>query len=512
MNEHPFLEEMEIDFSPESEERPFSSILTQYKKVIVTSLLTSFGLDQCIADRHGGDVDTIHNVRNGVDYKNEQNRSDYENRGEYDTRQYHQNKDYIETNRTNTNKRKSGELIDPYTGKKFPANEKHNLDHVISAYEIDNDPGRILAGVDGPSLANTPENLVPTSERLNKSKKADSVDTYIQKHPDMPKSQQKRMRTADRKARAEYDRKLNQTYYTSEKFRTDTALAAGTLGASMGLRQALGFVFAEVWFSVEDEIDKMPGEFEFAAIARGVGTGFGNGVDKFKTVFEKFRDGAVSGIISSLTTTLCNIFFTTAKNFVKIIRQAWASIVEATKVLFLNPDNLSFGQQMKVAMKAIATGASIVIGVVVQEAVSKIPALAAIPVISEIVPIFCGALVTGILTISFLYFLDRSEMIKKLLSFADWLTSGIDKNIAALKSDADNFTAFAAELMKLDLAKFQKETLDFYGISSRLENAKTPSELNRYLLQAYNQLGIKLPWTGDFDEFMSDRNNRLVFE
>ena len=34
---------------------------------------------------------------------------------------------------------------------------------------------------------------------------------------------------------------------------------------------------------------------------------------------------------------LCNVFLTTAKNVVTIIRQTWAYIVEALKILFINP-------------------------------------------------------------------------------------------------------------------------------------------------------------------------------
>ena len=35
----------------------------QYEKVIIDSIITSFGLDFLIRDQYGGDVDTIHNVR-----------------------------------------------------------------------------------------------------------------------------------------------------------------------------------------------------------------------------------------------------------------------------------------------------------------------------------------------------------------------------------------------------------------------------------------------------------------
>ena len=76
------------------ERNAYSSIFQQYEKVIIDSLITSFGLDFLIQDHHGGDVDTIHNVRKiGQDelmgYKNSSNESAYNDRPDYDARSYH---------------------------------------------------------------------------------------------------------------------------------------------------------------------------------------------------------------------------------------------------------------------------------------------------------------------------------------------------------------------------------------------------------------------------------------
>ena len=93
----------------------------------------------------------------------------------------------------------------------------------------------------------------------------------------------------------------------------------------MGLRQALGLVFSEIWFAVRDEIKqgKEDGKVLFNSIALGVKRGLENAKLKYKELWHKFIEGAVGGVLASLTTTLCNIFFTTAKNVVRIIRQSW---------------------------------------------------------------------------------------------------------------------------------------------------------------------------------------------
>ncbi|MCI5761647.1 MAG: hypothetical protein MR028_04370, partial [Ligilactobacillus agilis] len=96
-----FVAEVNNDFSPDIDknENVLKDVWEQYENVIVQSLITSFGLD-FIQDQHGGDVDTIHNVRQiGKDpkmhYKNAQNAADYANRGAYDSRKYHQDPRYI---------------------------------------------------------------------------------------------------------------------------------------------------------------------------------------------------------------------------------------------------------------------------------------------------------------------------------------------------------------------------------------------------------------------------------
>lgn len=117
----------------------------------------------------------------------------------------------------------------------------------------------------------------------------------------------------------------------------------------MGVRQVFGFIFAEVWFSVKAELQKTEDPFSFeklyTSIGKGVERGISNAKVKYKELIGKFGEGITAGALSSLTTTLCNIFFTTAKHTVRIIRQTWASMVQATEIILFNPDDLLFGDQ-----------------------------------------------------------------------------------------------------------------------------------------------------------------------
>ena len=98
-----FMAELNNGMVPDPKENVFASIWNEYERVIIKSLITSFGLDFLVKDQHGGDVDTIHNVRqigkdSEMSYKNKNNQNDYENRGEYNSVAYHQDSRYISIN------------------------------------------------------------------------------------------------------------------------------------------------------------------------------------------------------------------------------------------------------------------------------------------------------------------------------------------------------------------------------------------------------------------------------
>lgn len=507
-------------FSPEPEDNVMDSIFKQYERVIIESLISSFGLDFLVKDQHGGDVDTIHNVRQtGKDedmtYKNKTNQSNYENRGEYNSCEYRSDKRYIDKNRRIKRDKESGRLYDTYTDERIRMNEKSDLDHTISAKEIHDDRGRVLAGLKGTDLANSEKNLNATNPHTNRTKKADSMDKFLDKYGNEYTDEQKaNMKKSDTIARKSYEAKLAKAYYTSPQFAKDVTFAAGNVGVRMGLRQALGFVFAEMWFAVKEEFEKVGKEFDFGnlltAIGNGIKRGFENAKRKYKELFEKFKEGAIAGALSSLTTTLCNIFFTTAKNVVKVIRQSYASIVQAGKVLFINPDNLPFGERIRAIVKMLATGASVVAGSIVVEALSKTP-IAGIPIIGDIIQTFCGALVTGILSCTLLCFFDRSEIMNKLVRTLNKIHT-IDTEVDYFYRQAEYFEKCAAELMSIDLDKFKEETLMYSNVMSELTESKNEEELNTLLKQALNLIGVQIPWEGDFDNFMNNKNLVLVFE
>lgn len=544
------------DFAPDPTEEIMPSLFQEYERIMVESLIASFGLDFLVNDQHGGDVDTILNVRKiGQDpqmqYKSIANQKKYEQREIYDPDKYHKDEKYIARGKEVKAQKKAGTLTDAYTGNRLARNANVDIDHVISAKEIADDRGRVLSGLDGVTLANQRENLQPTDRSINRSMKEKSIEEYIkwlhekeperaaqlerlhgkpeteltdkerktlQKYEQQAAIDQERMRQCDSTARKAYNARLARAYYSSPQFAWNMAKAAGNVSLRMGARQVCGFIFAEMWFSVKEEFQQAgeDSEFDLATLLNRIGNGLKRGweqaKEKYKTLIDRALSGAVAGFFSSITTTLCNIFFTTAKHTARIIRQSYASLVEAAKVLFINPECYTFGERMQAVAKILATGASVVTGTMVSELIDN-TAIGTLPVLGEAIQSFCGAFVGGIMSCTFLYLFDRSEIIKKLVQNLDNIHT-IETEVQYFRQQADYFERYAAELMDIDLKKFQEEASLYWRIAALLENTKSAEDLNSTLKNAYQMINATIPWQGYecFNDFMQDKSAQLVFE
>ena len=62
------------------------------------------------------------------------------------------------------------------------------------------------------------------------------------------------------------------------------------------------------------------------------------------------------------------------------------------------------------------------------------------------------------------------------------------------------------------LIQFRAETEEYSKIATKIGNAGSEQELNNILHSAYKIFNIKIPWKGDFDSFMGNKSNHLVFE
>ena len=85
-------------------------------------------------------------------------------------------------------------------------------------------------------------------------------------------------------------------------------------------------------------------------------------------------------------------------------------------------------------------------------------------------------------------------------------------NTHYFREQARLFEAYAAELQKIDSKRFSEETAVYQSIASEIDQVETEQELNALLKEVFEKHHIPLPWQGDFDTFMKDKGQHLVYE
>jgi hypothetical protein len=430
-----------------------ASFFNEQRDILLHTVVDRFALGGIMAkgDKDGGNVDTVHNVRQNV-YATQMEEERYVNNPEYDSHVYHSDSRYIEKNRQGSETKKNGMLKDEYTGNNMAKNDQQNLDHIKAAKVIHEDAGRVLAELDGVDLANNDDNFAFTDESINKSKKARSADAFAdkldstrsertarinelsqkselsdQERKELNKLQKLESVDADelhkrgREAEGKYENKVNKAYYTSGKFVKNTTLTSAKEGVNMGFRQMVASFVREVINAVFDEIRDCCSHIKKVAEKWYHGLGerlkrIGMKIaSKWKQILEAGKDGFVSGFCSNIVTVIINVFVTTAKNIVRLIREGFFSLVKAIKMLLKPPPEMTRRQVFHEAGKIIITGAIITFGILAEESIDKFPPMAVIkriPVIGELLTDVILGLLIAIVTSLALWGWDKIDLFR----------------------------------------------------------------------------------------------------
>ena len=302
------------------------------------------------------------------------------------------------------------------------------------------------------------------------------------------------MLTKDAAARKAYDAEVNQSYYTSSKFLGASALAASSAGWRMGTRQMLGMVAAEFWFELRSSLPhiivRVRGDFRFPAflaqIKRTMRKIWTRLQSRFQDFLTTFREGVFAGILSSVMTTLFNIFATTSKIVIKILREMWGQLVKAIKLLAFNPEQLPFVELCKAVVTVLNTGVATVLGAIVY---AELAAICQFPFGGELAA-FCGALVTGVFTLGLNYFILHSSVAHKVWDFAQGLMphNGVVLKFQAVNAELDRYLG---ELARLE---FNLDPGELEAFEEALSRCTTELERGSLLKAELQTRGIELPF------------------
>ncbi|MDO5361024.1 MAG: hypothetical protein Q4F03_00055 [Eubacteriales bacterium] len=91
-------------------------------------------------------------------------------------------------------------------------------------------------------------------------------------------------------------------------------------------------------------------------------------------------------------------------------------------------------------------------------------------------------------------------------------SNSIQRQIDSYKRTTEALHTCLEELKRIDLELYERETREYNNVVRMFESVTSEKELTVILLESYEKLGIKKPWVGEFDEHMSNKNGKLVFE
>lgn len=88
----------------------------------------------------------------------------------------------------------------------------------------------------------------------------------------------------------------------------------------------------------------------------------------------------------------------------------------------------------------------------------------------------------------------------------------LQKQLDAYIRINEELEAYLNQLEQTDKDRFNKETAQYKEFTLLLESTETETDINTLLKITYKELKMEHPYQGDFDTFMSDKDNKMVFK
>lgn len=437
-----------------------NSLFEQCQKNAIDAVVGHFGLAAVVLNsKDGGNVNTTHNVRKEI-YASEAEKQLYENRGEYDSKHYHADKNYIAINKEQSELKKQGQSIDYITGKRIKLNDSTDLDHIVSAKTIHDDRARVLAGSDGAKLANTRDNLTLTDSTLNRSKKTKTAEQFLARRDEriaeLKQVEQKRgyltqselneqrklkkqkeindeeFKKAYNESKENIDKKVDRAYYTSAKPYKEALITGAQDAGKMAIHFAIGEILKEFIIGMSDELKTLFKEFGneslgdiFKRFKERLEKIWANLHAKWKDIIAGSFEAGIVAFFGNLVVFVINIFFTTLKRIVRIIRAGFTSLYQAVKKLFdkNTPENERLFEASKIFVAGLISAVTMLSGEYITKWLYAIPGLNVIlafplPFLDETIGDALGLCISAalgaVLSTIAIYYMDKWANDKKI--------------------------------------------------------------------------------------------------
>ena len=404
------------------------SLLYQTQKDIVGAIVGPFGLGKIYSayDKVGGSVTTVHNANQKVYARKEDeyNRQDYTNTTNSQGDKFAgSKKNSVGSRYTRSQMDDNGMVQDAYT-KKWQKADTTSPDHIESLSQYHKDGGFMQSGTKKSDFATDEDNLALTDRSINQSMRDfDKTEWKEKKNSSGIKNKERfaiddeALQSKIKKGKETASKYLPSNLEKGQYYLKRSAVTGLPAGVRMGAQQALGILMVEFFASAFTEVKSafhkgLEGDSLYSDIKIRLVRIKKNLKSKWQDIVTGFSGGFISGFLSNLITTVINIFKTTGKRLVRMIREGAFSLLRALKLTLLPPKNMNRLEAMHEAMKLIAAGGIVIAGVVLEEVVEKlflsVPVLAPLSTIAS--PIVVGSLTAlGMALVA--YLIDKMDLL-----------------------------------------------------------------------------------------------------
>ncbi|MBU1026174.1 MAG: hypothetical protein KKA31_00420 [Candidatus Margulisbacteria bacterium] len=446
-------------------------LLVETKRGVISSIAGPFGLGKIISayDKEGGNVTTINNANNGVyaKYEDRYKREDYTHSKNSEGEQFaNAGKNSAGAIYTRSQMDENQMVQDAYVGKVVRA-DTTSPDHIESLSQHHKNGGFIQMSEQKADFATDEDNLALTNRSINQSMRDFDKEEWLSKQNESGIENKERFGIDEQKLKEQIQkghetsaRHLPTSTDKAKYYLKNSASTGVSEGAKMGAQQAFGYLLVDFFSSAIVEIkdaynNGLEGDSLYKDIKARLNRIGRNVAGKWKGVVEGFSAGFISGFISNLITTLVNMLVTTAKRFVRMIREGVFSLLKALKLILFPPADMSFVETMHEAMKLIAAGGIVIAGVALEEVIEKliIGESFLVPFASVVTAVIVGSL-TAIAMSLVAYLIDKMDILGVIKAqetkfILDNLDKDIDEKLKRCESISEELDGFLIQSSSL---------------------------------------------------------------
>lgn len=252
-------------------------------------------------------------------------------------------------------------------------------------------------------VTNTPDNIVITSEKINKGMKDGDKLEHARKHPELGMNEEL-INEAQKRA----DKAQNKELFKEAVIEKTTDLAVGIGKSTIAtiykqlIGDSLKICVSEMIVEFSNKECKEELSVRFKRTLTNI---YERAKNELSHLWEKIKNCAAANALSEIVNLILNYFCTTIKNIFKLIRCLIGSIINAVKILF--DSSRPWEERVFEALKLISAGLALATGTLLSEALASLIAKTPLaPIAGDISAIIAG-LISSILSALVLLMFDR---------------------------------------------------------------------------------------------------------